>query len=59
MQFVEMRWRDWDVRVDGIPSQGCVHVSGSLYKILQYRERQNVNEIGLYLPIWGEWADIN
>ncbi len=58
MQYVQMRWRYWDVSKEGAPPMGCVHVDGRLYKIMQYRERQNVNEIGLEPPIWGQWIDI-
>lgn len=58
MQYVQMRWRCWDVSIDGAPTIGCTHIHGSIYKIMQYRERQNVNEIGLEPPIWGDWIDI-
>ena len=55
--MVEFRW----INKSGKPEQGWIKVGEpgqNLWQVLQFREMQNPEEIGLQPPIWSEWGDI-
>lgn len=59
MQFVQFRWVFcW---YESNPPRGAIHIGSGAqlyYQILQYRERRNIDEIGLQEPIWSEWYNV-
>lgn len=56
--MIEFRWITWQGK-DGMPPGGAIPVCDypALWNVLQYRERENMNEIGLQDPIWSEWKN--
>lgn len=60
MNLVQFKWKLWTLD-DGQPPYGAISlnyqgvIGPPTWNVLQYRERENIHEIGLQEPIWSEW----
>jgi hypothetical protein len=57
--MIEFQWIRWDIR-DGQPPFGAIHQGSeaqAYFQVLQYRERVNMDEVGLQDAIWSEWMN--
>ena len=58
--MIEFRWKRWERHIDGQAPFGAIIVGTGCQQytqVLQYRERENMLEIGIQDPIWSEWKD--
>lgn len=59
MNLVKFRWIFWNP-ANGEPPRGAVSTGTppqQSYQVLQYQERENMDEIGLQEPLWSEWMN--
>ena len=49
----ELRWLEITVKAKGMGYERM-----TIERVLQFRQRSNVEEIGIQPPIWTEWEDV-
>lgn len=57
--MIEFKWIRWDMK-DGTPPFGAIHLGAgaqAYFQVLQYRQQENVLELGIQEPIWSEWKN--
>ncbi len=56
--MIQFRWIIWEPE-EGGPPFGAISIGGDqpIFQVLQYRERENILEMGLHQAIWSEWKD--
>jgi len=58
-ELIQQQWVQLGFHED--PPSCAIRIEGQIvdvYRVLQYRERVNIMEIGMQEPIWSEWKDV-
>ena len=57
--MIELRWVEREIVSGGTAHNGTIiEIFKTKVKVLQYRIRQNMDELGLQKPIWSAWQDV-